>query len=39
MVTRFQLTVDCIESARLVRFWSEALGYTEEPEGNEFCLH
>ncbi|HEV2888697.1 MAG TPA: VOC family protein [Jatrophihabitans sp.] len=31
MATEFQVTVDCLEPARLVRFWCEALGYVPEP--------
>ncbi len=27
----FQLTIDCSQPARLVRFWSDALGYLPEP--------
>ena len=31
MATEFQVTVDCTDPARLVRFWCEALGYVPEP--------
>jgi hypothetical protein len=31
-----QLTVDCADPARLVRFWSEALGYVVEPAPEGF---
>jgi hypothetical protein len=31
-----QLTVDCADPARLVRFWSEALGYVVEPPPGGF---
>ena len=31
MATRLQLTVDCADPARLVRFWTEAIGYVPEP--------
>jgi hypothetical protein len=31
MATEFQVTVDCQDPARLVRFWCEALGYVPEP--------
>jgi hypothetical protein len=31
-----QLTVDCADPARLVRFWSEALGYVVEPPPDGF---
>jgi hypothetical protein len=31
MTTTWQLAVDCSDSARLVTFWCEALGYVPEP--------
>ena len=31
MTTTWQLAVDCADSARLVTFWCEALGYVPEP--------
>jgi len=31
MATAFQVTVDCQDPGRLVRFWCEALGYVPEP--------
>jgi hypothetical protein len=31
MATTWQLTVDCTDSTRLVRFWCDALGYVPEP--------
>lgn len=31
MATEFQLTIDCQDPGRLVRFWCEALGYVPEP--------
>lgn len=31
MATEFQVTIDCAEPARLVRFWCEALHYVPEP--------
>lgn len=31
MSTTWQLAVDCTDSARLVTFWCEALGYVPEP--------
>jgi hypothetical protein len=31
MATEFQVTIDCADPARLVRFWCEALGYVPEP--------
>ena len=31
MATGFQVTIDCAEPARLVRFWCEALHYVPEP--------
>ncbi|WP_198955012.1 VOC family protein [Kineosporia sp. R_H_3] len=31
MATRWHLTVDCADSARLVEFWCAALGYVPEP--------
>jgi hypothetical protein len=31
-----QLTVDCADPARLVKFWSEALGYVVEPPPDGF---
>jgi catechol 2,3-dioxygenase-like lactoylglutathione lyase family enzyme len=30
MATKFQVTFDCAEPARMVRFWCEALGYVAE---------
>lgn len=35
MVTKFTLAIDCEDPERLVRFWTEALGYTvmAPPEG------
>jgi len=31
VATQFQVTVDCRDPIRLVRFWCEALGYVPEP--------
>jgi Glyoxalase-like domain len=31
MATGIQVTIDCADPARLVRFWAEALGYVQEP--------
>ncbi|MGA5699149.1 VOC family protein [Peterkaempfera bronchialis] len=31
MKPRLQVTIDCADPARLVRFWAEALGYRPEP--------
>lgn len=31
MATPFQITVDCEDAELMVRFWSIALGYVEEP--------
>jgi hypothetical protein len=36
MRNHIQLTVDCADPARLVRFWSEALGYVVEPPPDGF---
>jgi catechol 2,3-dioxygenase-like lactoylglutathione lyase family enzyme len=35
MATKFQLTIDCSDPDRMVRFWSQALGYVvqEPPPG------
>ncbi|MEU6079050.1 VOC family protein [Streptomyces sp. NPDC047108] len=34
MATTLQITIDCADPARLVRFWAEALGYeAESPPG------
>ena len=37
MATEFQVTIDCAEPARLVRFWCEALGYVPEPPRGGFA--
>ena len=31
MATEFQVSIDCADPSRLVRFWCEALGYVPEP--------
>jgi hypothetical protein len=31
MATRVQVTVDCADPERMVRFWATALGYPPEP--------
>ncbi len=31
MATALQITIDCADPGRLVRFWCEALGYVPEP--------
>lgn len=36
MATRFQVTVDCADPARLVAFWAEALGYVPAPPPEGF---
>ncbi|MDQ1721523.1 MAG: hypothetical protein QOI26_1257, partial [Pseudonocardiales bacterium] len=36
MATEFQVTIDCSEPARLVRFWCQALGYVPEPPPDGF---
>jgi catechol 2,3-dioxygenase-like lactoylglutathione lyase family enzyme len=36
MATSFQITVDCADAERMVRFWSTALGYVEEPPPTGF---
>ncbi|MFG2194332.1 VOC family protein [Streptomyces sp. NPDC048639] len=36
MATTLQVTIDCAEPARLVRFWAEALGYEAEPPPGGF---
>ena len=41
MATEFQLVADCLDRARLARFWTAALHYgimLADPEGNEFCV-
>ncbi len=37
MERRLQVTIDCDDPARLVRFWSEALGYDVEPPPEGFA--
>ncbi|MGP3952721.1 VOC family protein [Streptomyces sp. 7N604] len=37
MATAFQVTIDCADPARLVRFWAEALGYEPEPPPEAFA--
>jgi hypothetical protein len=36
MATRFQVSIDCADPTRLVRFWCEALGYVPEPPPEGF---
>lgn len=36
MATEFQVTIDCAQPARLVRFWCQALGYLPEPPPDGF---
>jgi hypothetical protein len=31
MATRFDLTLDCVDGARLAEFWKLALGYEDDP--------
>ena len=31
MTANWQLTIDCADTSRMVRFWCEALGYVPEP--------
>lgn len=33
---KFQIVIDCKDSARMVEFWCQALGYVEEPPPNGF---
>lgn len=37
MATEVQVTVDCADPARLVRFWCQALGYAPEPPPSGFA--
>jgi len=37
MATKWQVTIDCTDPDRLVRFWSQALGYVIEPPPGEFA--
>jgi glyoxalase superfamily protein len=36
MATEFQVSIDCADAARLVRFWCEALHYVPEPPPTGF---
>ena len=36
MATKFQLVIDCADPERMVRFWTEALGYVTEPPPEGF---
>ena len=36
MATEFQVSIDCADPSRLVRFWCEALGYVPEPPPTGF---
>ena len=35
-LTQFQVVIDCRDAARLVKFWSQALGYVPEPPPKGF---
>ncbi len=37
MATEFTIVIDCVDPERLVRFWSEALGYVVEPAPGGFA--
>lgn len=37
MAVRFQVTIDCADPQRLVRFWAEALSYVVEPPPEGFA--
>ncbi|HZM40355.1 MAG TPA: VOC family protein [Acidimicrobiales bacterium] len=37
MATRFDLTFDCVDGARLAEFWKLALGYEDEPPPPPFA--
>jgi glyoxalase superfamily protein len=36
MTVKFQVTIDCADPARLVRFWADALGYQVQPPPEGF---